>query len=751
MKLPNVLIALVTSVLAVATAGGEPRLDDDNSWAFKPGDDAFTQDALLDLRYLNEIESGKTGFIRLSEDGSGFVRGDSEPIRFWSVIIRVDLGAAGFSREEVEQAYRFMAKRGVNMARVFLMIPDGSEGSGITDIDEAQIDRLHQHIAAAKANGIYVTISPYWPFEGVPESWGLDGVPPGTQPWGLLFFNDKFQNAYKGWLREIYTRVNPYTGLAVVDDPTVAILLSLNEDSLLFWTFDNVPPAQKQQLSQAFGDRLIEEYGSLDAARDAWDGFTLDGDDFDAGRPAFLLTYEFTVEPRVNPTRRRDQLRFLAETQRRFFGEVRDFVRDDLGAEQLVSDTNWRPADLARQNDLERWTYTGSDVVALNRFFTGLHNGPNNGWRIDPGDRYTNASALRQPHAMPVAVKQPVAKPFILTETAWVSPTLYQSEGPIVSAAYMGLTGVDAMFWFPIRTPQWQNDPRHVGATHFKWHGRVPYQAGQFPAAALLHRLRLVDPAPEPAVVERRSLDSLFHGKVAAITEGTPFDPNRDFNREAAGGMQTQRISPLAFFVGPVLADYGAESDSVEMIDLERFIDDERGTVRSMTGQLTLDSKVGLFVLNAPAAQGVAGFLDDAGGRFELDDVTIESANHYASITAVATDARPLATSERILIQVGTFARLDGWTALHDPDAAASDAERAAGEDLLVVRDVGTPPWRVANTQATLTIRNSNVTRVTALDANGYATSTHQVVRDGDRLSLELPPDAMYVLLDRAP
>ena len=56
-----------------------------NIWSFLPQRDSFRADALLDLRGLNEPIAGQSGFIRLSPDKNGFVRGDGVPVRFWAV------------------------------------------------------------------------------------------------------------------------------------------------------------------------------------------------------------------------------------------------------------------------------------------------------------------------------------------------------------------------------------------------------------------------------------------------------------------------------------------------------------------------------------------------------------------------------------------------------------------------------------------------------------------------------------------
>ncbi|MFW6255784.1 MAG: hypothetical protein ACOC54_03105, partial [Candidatus Sumerlaeota bacterium] len=61
------------------------RLADNGRWAFEPLADDFHTTALMDLRFMNEDMAGENGYVRLSEDGNGFVDGNDEAIRFWGV------------------------------------------------------------------------------------------------------------------------------------------------------------------------------------------------------------------------------------------------------------------------------------------------------------------------------------------------------------------------------------------------------------------------------------------------------------------------------------------------------------------------------------------------------------------------------------------------------------------------------------------------------------------------------------------
>ncbi len=81
-----------------------------------------------------------------------------------------------------------------------------------------------------------------------------------------MFFNKKLQDGYKAWVKELYTRPNPYDGgMPLKDEPAVGIIQIQNEDGMFFWTMQGMPePAQKRILHKQFGDWLVKKYGSLD-------------------------------------------------------------------------------------------------------------------------------------------------------------------------------------------------------------------------------------------------------------------------------------------------------------------------------------------------------------------------------------------------------------------------------------------------------------------------------------------------------
>src|SRR5262249_54866080 len=153
------------------------------------------------LRSLNEKEAGQSGFLKVASDGRGFALGDGTPIRLWAIGSDVYRKA---SPEDMARHARFLAKIGVNMVRIHCQLNTGAKGSKNTDVDQKEIDRIWQFVAALKKEGIYVTISPYWATQRDVTDWGIDGVSGQSGLWGLLFFDEKVQEGYKAWARALY-------------------------------------------------------------------------------------------------------------------------------------------------------------------------------------------------------------------------------------------------------------------------------------------------------------------------------------------------------------------------------------------------------------------------------------------------------------------------------------------------------------------------------------------------------------------
>jgi hypothetical protein len=717
------------------------------TWAFDFPGHPGTSPPMLDLRSLNEREAGESGFIQRTRDGNGFALGDGTPIRFWAV------GSEIYTHtpEEMARHVRFLARIGVNMVRLHAGLAPKGGGSRIDEVDTKEIDGIWRFVAAAKKEGIYTTISPYWANAKEVDGWGIEGYSGRTELWALLFFDEALQKGYKAWVRALYARTNPYTGITLAQDPAVALIQIQNEDSLLFWTTMTLKPPQQERFGKKFGTWLAGKYGSLDQARQAWEGAGHKDDDFARGRVGFVDHWQLT-QPQAGGMARRvsDELRFYAETQRTFYADMVAYYRDTLGCRQLINASNWRTADPIKFEDVERWTYTAADVIAVNRYYNGgAHVGENSGWRIDPGHRFSQQSVLLNPRELPVNLKQVVGHPMIVSESTWVNPLAYQSEGPFLVAVYQSLTGVDAFYWFSAMEPEYATNPffpyAQVNGQQplWKWTASIPMILGGFPASALMFRRGDIAQG-EPVVHEERTLENLWEREPPIIAEDQSFDPNRDRGHVAGTSELRTGVDPLAFLVGPVEVKFGGDPSKTRVLDLSRFIDHRKKVVKSVTGEVVLDYGKGVCTLNAPRAQGACGSLAKA-GVIRLKDVAIRSRNGYATVAVVSMDDQPLAKSRKVLVQVGTSARPAGWKTQAAEFTGEDGKTRLQGFEIL---KTGTPPWRVVGTEVSLTLRNPALKRATRLDPAGYPAQKVPVNRAGDDLTVKLPLNTMYLILE---
>ena len=716
-----------------------PAFKPGQAWDFVPQPDKLDPGAMLDLRWLNEKVAGEHGFIRVSPDGNSFRRGDGQPIRFWGA-------SPGFPPEADlaarKQDAQFLAKRGVNFVRVWCNLFRTVEGSRITDVDEKALDDLFKTVAAMKSAGIYLTINPYWAVSvKIQKSWGV--TDPGTTcPEGLLFFEPAMQRGFKAWLRALYTTRNPYTGLALGEDPAVAIIEVQNEDSLLWWGLSNIKGDAQLLLRRRFADFLRNKYGSLEQARAAWQGCSpWTPDAWDKDLPGLMHAWDLTRDARIKKgkipgfeERVAAQTEFLARLMREFNAQMAAFLHEELHCRQIINANNWRTSDLSMTQDAEYWADSANEVNGRNFYTGGYHKGVNDGWQILPGQYYTDVSMIREPVSLPINVKRPLGHPFILPEMLWTPPDLYQSEGPLMVAAQTALTGLDISCWFGIGC-LWCDNPS------YKWVGNSPVILGQFPANALIFRQGLVQAGP-PAVVEHRRLEDLWQRKTPLISEESGWDPNRDPGNIALASSVTTAIDPLAYLAGAVRVAYDGEPAKTEVANLATCIDRKHQTVRSITAQIETDYGQGVYRVNAPAAQAVAGFLRDAGPQ-HLADLDVDCANHYAAFVLVPLDGKPIRQSARLLLQAGTVCRPTGWAAM--PTRARINGKQTACFRIL---SAGTAPFQVENTRATITVANGSLTQAILLDVNGMATPTPvELKQAGGKATVVLPANTMYLVL----
>ena len=698
-------------------------------WAFEPSPDAFGE-AMLDLRHLNEKVAGEHGFV--TRKGLDFVLASGEPVKFWAV--NVGDGVIRMGREPQQYLARRLAKVGVNMVRVHAPVFDRNAADPAT-IDRAYLDGLHHFVAALRKEGIYTELSFYFPlWFDVRPAYGFPGYDTieNRKPFALLFFDARMQKIYGAWARALLTTKNPYTGLPFADDPAVAIVEIINEDSYLFWTFSekNIPRAQMRVLEREFGGWLERKHGSLAKAVASWGNrASHKNDDLAAGCVALLDAWHFTaagVGKAVSKERMSDQLRFLVEHQKRFYEDTVRFLRRDLGVKCLISCSNWHTADAVTLDGLERYTYTAGDVIDRHGYFGGPHKGPRAGYSVSVGDTYVDRAGVLEPAALPIQVNQVDGYPHIISEIGWPNPNRFKAEFPFIAACYGALQGIDGVFFFAVGGADWDGSAR-------KFPVSVPTVMGQFPAAALMYRRGDVSEGATVAY-DALKLDDLYAFKGSAAVTAQALDELRRADVPPGGTLRGKRlaaIDPLAFYVGRVMRSFDGDTSKTAVRDLSKSIDRDRKHVRSLSGQLEWDFEKGLVTVNTARTQGAAGFMGRH-GRIELEDVRIESKNEFGTVIVTSLDDEPLNGSKRVLIQAMTEEKPFGWKV---------EGDRIA--------DLGGYPMNVRSVDARVTLKSRRFVRtVTLLDEHGYMRRAIKPEQDGQAPQIKLPPDGIYTIVE---
>lgn len=710
-------------------ARSEQATESSRGWfKFDPEPDKFTREALLDLRYLNESYAGENGFVRV-KDG-GFVHAENgAPVRFWGV----NGPPHDLKGESLRRCARTLAKHGVNLVRIH-----GGYFDKNGQVDEEKIRHAIEIVEAMKGEGIYSHFSIYFPlwFKPEPGNPWLKGYDGNTHPFAALFFNSGFQAQYRKWWVALLTTPSPKTGKTLFEEPAIFALEIQNEDSFFFWTFaeKNLPEEQWRILEELFGDWLSEKYGSIENAFSEWKGQSVKRDAPADGRVGFRPLWNIFNE---KSPRDQDTTRFLFEMQTRFYAETARFLRT-LGYKGLITASNWTTASPVVFGPLEKLSYTIGDFLDRHGYFGAFHKGDSAAWSIRNGHTYRDRSALRFDAEVPEKPRQFVhpamdvhyeGKPSMISETTWNRPNRYRSEAPLYYAVYGALQHTDAIVHFALDGDEWRVKPRFFMQP---WTLMTPDMMGQFPAAALIFRRGFVSVGDALAEVNLNKED-LLRLKGTPMPESAALDELRlqDVPKTSKDLKPGMRLDPRMHLAGRVNVRFTEGTTAVTLRDLDPFIDHDGRIIKSSTGELLLNYRDGVLLINSARAQGISGHLTKA-GRVETEDLVVSSTMDLGHIVVVALDGKPLGVSGRMLLQV-----------MSEEMASGFQIESASGT-VKRIKNIGTDPWLVKEIRGSLSFNREDADhlRVKALDFNGYP------VRDiGAADKITLLPDAIYYLI----
>jgi len=624
------------------------QVSDTSDWyAYKPS--APDQDTALDLSFLNDKPAGTHGFV--SAKGGHFTFADGTRVRFWGTDL---VGPNNFpSHEQADALAMRLARLGVNLIRFHMPECSWSDNNffdpkadNTLTLKPDQLDKFDYLVSALKKNGIY--FYPDWLVDRKFRSG--DGVKayqelePGAK--GVNHFDPRIIELTQKYAEELIGHLNPYTGMALKDDPAYVGNEIVNESSI-FSGFG------EQKFPDVYWDELQKFY-------EAWGGH---------GK---VTRFKFDWEtqkllPMANPENADESLKFLLAEVEKTDAQMKAFQKK-LSPHALLAGSNMGLPILGNIH-----SDAGLDFMDTHAYWD--HPQIWNivgGWSNVAHAPMNNNSQLLSPfqgsllfclsHA---AVE---GKPFIVTEWNDCFPNEYRLEGPALMAAYASLQDWDGLLQFDYVLDR----PGTVRMSNFGIDTR-PDNEPLYQAGALIFRLGYLKASPV-TVVEPVS-------DKAVLSNGMKSDWLFDH--------------PWLPYVAKVEKRFTGKKEETpaDLSAIEKRYSEADKEIDSSTGEETLDYGKGVLKIDSPMAQGLAGAI----GNGQVLGTTgmwmqLEKRNPWAAVLAVSLDQKPLDQSAKFVVFAVARAENSGQTynatrtALKDPGDVPVLMQGVKGEVSVVVK-----------------------------------------------------------------
>lgn len=719
----SIAVSLPEPVTYYASAEQLPEVSGSDQWyPFRPGQRSRQPD-VIGMQDWVDAPAGRHG--RIQEEGSQLIY-NGRPIKLWG--INLCYGACAPEKKLAEQRAQFYARYGINAVRLH-KFADGAGWAGIQSADSAvrfdpaALDRMDYFVAQLKSHGIFVALSAHFGTIKIGPA-DVSLVPYAeefgrftgrsrriTAPASAFFYSSELQELHTRQIVNLLRHRNPYTGLTYAEEPAVALLEIINEQSVMFYTSMQpllASPTLRQTVAQRFCQWLKERYGSHDNLVRAWgkrafdsfqhEGFPALGERLDKenilplGNPWFWDPEQLDGSQAYRRRRLLDTLEFLYELQCAAYSRYVSAVRDAGYTGEIIG-SNWQAGRALSHYYNLHSDYRVGPIDRHNYFGGGR------------GPRFNDATMLRVPGSgmLSVGMQQVVDRAFILSEWVHVFPSPWGVEGPALIGAYgLGLQDWDASFLF-------QNRDEGTFAGELgksQWEVMTPQILGVFPAVARMVRRGDVEPSPRlaPRYVH---VPSLAQGRIGFEDRVTQSHDVKTFDSD--------KVPAAALAVARCVIQFTGHDQPTPHFDLTPYRHD--GQLVSTTRQLRWTAgqtrHSGFVTIDTPGTNAVVGFAE--GRRCELSAATIMPQCPFAAIFLTARDPDgDLATSRDVLLVAMARARNTGM--------------KVFGNRLL---RRGGPPIRLEPVRATVRLARSEPATLYLLDHDGRLTSRLRPLADG--------------------
>ncbi len=652
---------------------------DDAKWfAFKLKNQK-SPNALVNLSFLLDAPAGKHGFLR--NKAGRFVFEDGTPGRFIGTNIH-SCYALFPTREQAEAVTDTLARYGINLVRLHLSefsLIDESFADRQHFISEPEkLDRFDYFIKCFKDRGIYILLDSVSGLSArkFTAADGIAGYKEYTmhRPWA--YYDPVLIEIGKKYMKDYLTHVNKYTGKALINEPGVAMMMIINEESVFFDRYkrNGTPDYYNKLLAKLYSQWLLKTYGGRDALARAWsgsDGVSALREGEDPAKDNIAPVYCETLaadsaagNSAASGPRAMDSVRFYIDLQTAYYSDMKEYL-NSLGCKVPVSVTNmiWYVAQLR--------SHLHMDYTSQNMYFDETALGAKGALtaknipmvKVNP---VTGDLTLVEPTIAAVKLdKLPVTS----TETDAMWPHEWRSSHMISLSTTSAFQDWDAVLQYSYMGGygyNWDKSEKFEQIANPTVEFNDPAIFGSYPAAALIYHRRDVATSKnlvQLVYTEKDRLDMsnrlnelqfpFNYLTYVSRVESCFGQPSAD----AAMLLSTEKMQG-----GKPFMQYSRAYDSLKRSALAAELDKELkkngiiaadhglqdGRLVSDNGELVRDWKNGLILVNTARSQGFTGFPGVKEIKFK--DISVKSSNLFATILLSSLDGRDLAESANIFL-----------------------------------------------------------------------------------------------------
>ncbi len=729
-----VSIAIMTSNMFSVFSAMYTEQPDTSSWhKWEIPKYNLRDSSATDVSFLLDAPAGKHGFIYA--DGEDMYFKDGTKARFWGLTMgRI----AGFpNHEQTDIIVNRIAQSGYNLVRLHQLDYVGTDDSifgktGAVEIDDTQLNKVFYLISKLKEKGIYIYMDLLVsrPLDNLPAKYhGKTGA--------ALFFDEELIEAQKNYAHKLLTTVNPYTGLALKDDPVMVFLQVLNERGMFNLDANSMSQYYIDEMHYLFNVFLSLKYADTNELSEAWqeEGKTglVEGESLEDKTITFFVdgTVKLhsgtddntgTLFENYSTQKKADIYEFLYDTTENFYLDMKEYIIKDIGIKCMITAVG--------MGESVKGTCNVPATARLNaEYFDFIDDhaymSHPNGWVMFEGTTGDMTSSLYKPELLKALTQRRVYdKPFIISEWQECNLNPYRAEMLPIMAGYACFQNYTPIHFTLSGSMPSENSAENLDDPFEIWED--PVQTAIAPMAALIYLRHEVDEAGED--IEYYNTSS----KEKIINEQSDFYDYDDSFRFLKRGI-----------IFSDLPGYSADKSNNEIYAIHKEKSDSIDT--QITNQMVFstwnenmgyidrtEKNFNTFTINSDYTNLAVGFQPDR--VYDFDDAYITYDNQFAAVGITSVTDEPLGTSDRMLITAVGRAQNTGYEADYT-DFTAS------GVNWGKILNGGTAPVLAELISAEIILKTTDDIKVYALDNNGGRTA---------EVSVENTEDGKKIVLDEA-